>query len=155
MRDIFFEEVRRNSKLISEFVEKNGPDNDKTHYYNMLLFEARDQVINLSIIARKEGLLTLEETAEMMCKTGMEQYLRDMIMLIVDGTDPDLVEELCYSRYFSKGFSGYEGLIFLIYMSGGLALQTGHNPRIIEENIKWLLPDSVTPYVEYIDYRFL
>lgn len=44
-------------------------------------------IINLSNIARKEGLLALEEAAN-----GIEDpFLKKGIMLVVDGTDPELV----------------------------------------------------------------
>ena len=44
-------------------------------------------IINLSNIARKEGLLALEEAAN-----GIEdEFLKKGIMLVVDGTDPELV----------------------------------------------------------------
>jgi chemotaxis protein MotA len=44
-------------------------------------------IINLSNIARKEGLLALEEAAN-----GIEdEFLKKGVMLVVDGTDPELV----------------------------------------------------------------
>ena len=44
-------------------------------------------IIDLSITARKEGLLALEEAAN-----GIEdEFLKKGIMLVVDGTDPELV----------------------------------------------------------------
>lgn len=49
--------------------------------------EAIRNIINLSNIARKEGLLALEEAAN-----GIEdEFLKKGIMLVVDGTDPELV----------------------------------------------------------------
>ncbi len=44
-------------------------------------------IINLSNVARKEGLLALEETAADI----EDAFLKKGIMLIVDGTDPELV----------------------------------------------------------------
>lgn len=49
--------------------------------------EVIHNIINLSNIARKEGLLALEEAAG-----GIEDaFLKKGIMLVVDGTDPELV----------------------------------------------------------------
>ena len=46
-----------------------------------------NQIISLSNTARKEGLLALEEAAN-----GIEDdFLKKGIMLVVDGTDPELV----------------------------------------------------------------
>ncbi len=47
-------------------------------------------IIGLSNVARKEGLLALEETAN-----GIEdEFLKKGILLIVDGTDPELVRSI-------------------------------------------------------------
>lgn len=47
-------------------------------------------IIKLSNVARKEGLLALEEAAN-----GMEnEFLKKGILLIVDGTDPELVRSI-------------------------------------------------------------
>jgi len=49
--------------------------------------DAIANIINMSNIARKEGLLALEEAAN-----GVEdEFLKKGIMLVVDGTDPELV----------------------------------------------------------------
>lgn len=49
--------------------------------------ETIQNIINLSNVARKEGLLALEEAAN-----GIEDdFLKKGILLIVDGTDPELV----------------------------------------------------------------
>lgn len=47
-------------------------------------------IINLSNVARKEGLLALEEAAE----TIEDNFLKKGILLIVDGTDPELVRNI-------------------------------------------------------------
>ena len=64
----------------------------------MLIFKAPalntaamiQKIIELSNVARKEGLLSLEEAASDMD----EQFLKKGILLIVDGTDPDLVRAI-------------------------------------------------------------
>lgn len=48
------------------------------------------KIIDLSNVARKEGLLSLEEAAADMD----EPFLKKGILLIVDGTDPDLVRAI-------------------------------------------------------------
>ncbi len=52
--------------------------------------EMIDKIINLSNVARKEGLLSLEEAASDMD----EPFLKKGVLLIVDGTDPDLVRDI-------------------------------------------------------------
>ncbi len=66
------------------------------------------KIIDLSNVARKEGLLSLEESAADMD----EPFLKKGILLVVDGTDPDLVRgiletemECIDSRH--KGTAGF------------------------------------------------
>lgn len=52
--------------------------------------ETIGNIINLSNVARKEGLLALEEAANSI----EDDFLKKGIMLIVDGTDPELVRSI-------------------------------------------------------------
>lgn len=55
------------------------------------------KIIELSNVARKEGLLSLEEAA-----TNMDEpFLKKGILLIVDGTDPDLVRGIMETELLS------------------------------------------------------
>lgn len=54
-------------------------------------------IINLSNLARKEGLLSLEEAASEL----NEPFLKKGIMLIVDGTDPELVRAIMETEIVS------------------------------------------------------
>ena len=55
------------------------------------------KIIDLSNVARKEGLLSLEEAASDMD----EPFLKKGILLIVDGTDPDLVRAIMETEMYS------------------------------------------------------
>lgn len=48
------------------------------------------QIINLANIARKEGLLALEDASEDLS----DDFLKKGILLIIDGTDPELVKNI-------------------------------------------------------------
>jgi len=69
---------------------------------------AIDTIVQLANTARKEGVLALEESA-----TNMgDQFLKKGIMLIVDGTDPELVKgimetELGYTDERHSGIAGF------------------------------------------------
>ncbi len=52
--------------------------------------ETIQNIINLSNVARKEGLLALEEAAN----TIDDPFLKKGVLLIVDGTDPELVRSI-------------------------------------------------------------
>jgi chemotaxis protein MotA len=68
------------------------------------------KIIELSNVARKEGLLSLEEAA-----TDLEEpFLKKGILLIVDGTDPELVRAIMETELVSvegrdDRFLGYTG----------------------------------------------
>lgn len=55
------------------------------------------KIIELSNIARKEGLLSLEEAASDM----EEPFMKKGVLLIVDGTDPDLVRAIMETELMS------------------------------------------------------
>lgn len=52
--------------------------------------EAIEQIVSLANLARKEGILALEDAASSMG----EPFLKKGVMLIVDGTDPELVRNI-------------------------------------------------------------
>ena len=60
----------------------------KQHNYEQT--ETIKKIIELSNVARKEGLLALEEAAESLD----DQFMKKGILLIVDGTEPDLVRAI-------------------------------------------------------------
>lgn len=72
--------------------------------------ETIKQIIDLSNVARKEGLLALEEAA-----TGIEDpFMKKGILLIVDGTDPELLrailetELICIESRHKKNIGFWE-----------------------------------------------
>lgn len=138
MRDIFFHELRecnRNIKKIENDVErKQGYD---------LLCKTIEKMCELTGIARHEGLLVLEEAAFDLGDLHNKEFLSYMILLIVDGTDPKLVEELGMAKYFATGVECFDALQYLIMLTGSLAIQDGENSRVIEEKLFSLVPMEV------------
>ncbi|HEX3023074.1 MAG TPA: MotA/TolQ/ExbB proton channel family protein, partial [Lachnospiraceae bacterium] len=59
--------------------------------------ETISKIIELSNVARKEGLLALEEAANNID----DQFLKKGILLIVDGTDPELVRSILETELIS------------------------------------------------------
>ena len=108
------------------------------------VIEAYDRAILFSDIARKEGLLALEEASEGLDLNDVTQeFLLQSIMLVVDGTDPELVAEIGMNRIVANSFSSFEGFVVLMYYKAALMIQSGVNPRVIEEYLKSLMPDFV------------
>ena len=74
--------------------------------------ETIKSIINLSNVARKEGLLALEEAAH-----GIEdEFMKKGVLLIVDGTDPELVRSIletelaCIESRHKGGIGFWESL---------------------------------------------
>lgn len=96
------------------------------------------EILMLANIACMKGLLALEEKATQ----SNNPYLIKGILLVVDGTDPEYVNEtLCISSVFSFK-TGIELLKEMIILEGVLSIQAGHNPRIIEEKLLSFLGDA-------------
>lgn len=65
-------------------------------------------IIDLANVARKEGLLALEEAAQQI----KDEFLQKGIMLIVDGTDPELVRNILETElsFIEDRHKGNQGL---------------------------------------------
>ena len=59
------------------------------------------QIIDLSNVARKEGLLSLEEAAGDLD----DEFMKKGILLIVDGTDPEFVRRILEDLYQIRCFA--------------------------------------------------
>lgn len=132
MRDLFFVELGKVNNEIKAMKE--------TQEGNAQVLEVIDEINYLSNVGRKQGLLALEEAV---CDLDdSKKNLKNMMMLIVDGTDPAMVEEICLMRYMASGYKAYQGLVYLMQMVGSLAIQQGENPRVIEEKLLAMVPES-------------
>ena len=144
MEELLFKELRESNKMIQTKLDEE----QKKECYN-LLAATTEKVLELCNLARKEGLLALEEETQNLEELQNEKHLKSMMMLIVDGTDPELVEEISTARMFASNMQGAEELNYLIMLIGCLSLQRGENPRIIEEKLLALLPkEAVDVYRE-------
>ena len=95
-------------------------------------------------VARHEGLIMLEDSIyEMKTVFTCREHFKKMLTLVVDGTDPEQVKEICLERYFIRNLQAYEGLEYLMLMVGSLALQAGEYPLLIEEKICNMLPEDL------------
>ena len=133
MRDIYYEELRRNCAESTKFTTEQMQK----------VIKAVKNVLVFNQLARKEGLLYLEECCESIDKETEEMYFAELLTLVIDGTDPELVIEYALSRYFGANLTGHEGIIYLIYFKGTLMIQAGDSPVIIEQILEAMLPENV------------
>lgn len=87
-----------------------------------------DYIVEAAEKAREEGLLSLEDDLD----TCPHPLLQFGLQLVVDGTDPDIVDDLLTARIVSINASGKDFLAQIICYAAALAIQQGDNPRIIE-----------------------
>lgn len=97
-----------------------------------------DLLVQSSEKARREGLLALEDDI------GEYEYplLKAGMQLVVDGTDPEIIEKLLSIRMLSGNRRGKEFVEQLIIYTGLLSIQSGDNPRITMEKCFALLGDD-------------
>ena len=100
--------------------------------------------------ARNEGLLSLEEAAESdrIKDQVLGNELPGIMMLIVDGTDPEIVEEICLRKYYTSDYSILERFLFLVYMNLLICIQTGESSYILKERLFAMMPDKVNDEIE-------
>ncbi|MBR4027048.1 MAG: hypothetical protein IKJ01_05760 [Lachnospiraceae bacterium] len=145
MRIIRLKELR---KIHSEIQEKNAvSDPMDIQNKETILYETVKKIVELAYIARREGLLALEDAVWDIALESAEEVLKHLIIMVVDGTEPQIVEEIGLSRYYAHLYTDYEALRYLMYLEGALSIQAGENPRILEERLKVMLPANM--YLTY------
>jgi len=112
-----------------------------------MLLNGMKKVLKLNWIARAEGLLALEEAVLDIPLASEEEELRQLIILLVDGTDAEVLEGIAWSRYYAGLYSDYAALRYFMYLEGTLSIQAGVNPWLLEEKLKTMLPHDM--YLEY------
>lgn len=137
-RDIFFDELRKQAQKLKEYrvslpEEARLSEDEK-------LYKAVDCIEHFGHIVRNEGFLGLEEAVYKLNDTEKGEYLDDMVMWVVDGTLPDVVQELCLIRFFAGDYDTLESMRFLICMAGILQIQNGLNPLVIRSMLLNMLP---------------
>lgn len=136
MNNIFYGELRRACN------EMYG-DRENSEKISKVI-EAYDRVILWANIARREGLLALEEACEGLERNDTSQeFLFQSIMLVVDGTDPELLAEIGMQRIVANNYSSYESFCVLLYYKAALLIQSGANPYIIKEYLESLMPSYI------------
>ena len=116
-------------------------------YNEKMILSAVKRVMELNRLARLEGLLALEEAVWDISPEDKEEGLKQLIFLLVDGTDPEMIEGIGLARYYAGLYSDYEALRYFIYLEGALSIQAGENPRVVEEKLKSMLPPEL--YLQY------
>ncbi len=136
--EVFYKELREKSKSVSQDL-----DTDKTEGKEII--NSCKALLELYDTVRKEGLLSLLEKMEDGYIQGLllSAELSHMLEHLVDGYEPDEIEETAMKRFFSRDYKGIEGFVFLLYLDSTIKIQSGVNPRVFTDNISSLLPEAL------------
>lgn len=100
------------------------------------VIDAAKNLMILADLARKEGLLVLEDRAQ----TITSDYLKQLILLVVDGNFPEIIAEIGTNIYWTKAPDGADAMVDYMYLRGMLGIQNGDNLSILESVLVSLMP---------------
>lgn len=100
------------------------------------LIDAATEIMTFANLARREGLLALEDAA----KRTKSDFLRQLVILVVDGTCPEIIAEIGTNFYWTKAPDGEDAMADYLFLRGMLAIQDGENPRALEKILLSLMP---------------
>lgn len=104
---------------------------ESTPTRQMDLDEIREVLVSMAEISRTEGILALEDFVD--GSTKIEDWLRDGLRLALDGTEPEILEDLLETQAQALVHS-YETRCKMI-VKGIAALHSGDNPRIVDHKL--------------------
>lgn len=103
------------------------------------VIDAAKNLMRLADLARKEGLLVLEDMAQ----TISSDFLKQLILLVVDGNFPEIIVEIGTNIYWTKASDGADAMVDYMYLRGMLGIQNGDNPRALESILVSLMPTEL------------
>lgn len=117
------------------------------------IFETLAIIYRMAMVARKEGLLSVEESVYRVAENMLEDILPGT-QFLVDGVEPELLAELMTNEYWRDRRQGNDALVKFIMIRGLLLIQQGINPRMIQDILLALLPQQLHPaYKKYVEQR--
>ncbi len=143
MHQMFFMELKNKCNEI----KSDANNQEKINH----VIRAYDTILHFSNAARQEGLLALEEKAAKLDKNINNEpdlFFKFLIMMVVDGTEPALIEEAGMNRCIAFNLPSYNGLIRLMYLKGALMIQAGNNPAAIRCFLKTMMPLNILKVLE-------
>ncbi|MBE5848544.1 MAG: hypothetical protein E7298_00070 [Lachnospiraceae bacterium] len=100
-------------------------------------------ILELSSLARKEGLLAIDEDNFDYSKYPLGDYLKRLIMCVVDGAESEEIEERGMTLYASSNHSNIDRLLLLVYLNGCLSIKNRENPRIMGDKLEAMIPKKI------------
>lgn len=139
MNDLFYIELREKNREIRTFEQTGSPD--EIREWQDQTIEMLETLVQLSIVARNEGLLALESAADALDESLFYgEALKELVYPVTDGISLTIVEEIGMQRYFAGDMKGYQGLNYLLLLKGMSAISQNENPWIVEWKLRTMLP---------------
>ncbi|MGN0325868.1 MAG: FliG C-terminal domain-containing protein [Lachnospiraceae bacterium] len=136
MKKFWAEELK--TKCIEIAFENENPEMVSS------VIEAYDRILHFDGIAKKEGLLALEEAgAELDREDSSQELFYKMIRLVVDGLNMEYVSSIGANYYITLNLPSYAGLMNMMYIQGILLIQGGVPSWIIKETLKSMMPKVI------------
>jgi hypothetical protein len=139
MMKILYEELREKGKEVKD--EAAGGSR---------YFEAVKIIRMAENLARKEGCLALDPDPECGKTASMipaENPFMDVLRFIADGKEAVHIMDIMLMKYYAQDLKGTDGIIFLMYIVGGLSIQAGEAPDVLLEKLEAMIPAKF--YEEY------
>ncbi|MCR5773537.1 MAG: hypothetical protein K6G42_00500 [Lachnospiraceae bacterium] len=140
MGDVFYKELKQVSK---DILSKKGKTKEAG---NRALLETSREILDVAFVVRREGLPVLEAFTHKI----KDKSIAAMLMYAIDGTSTEILEDICWSKYYASELKGYDALIYMLWLKSILSMQEGENPIVISERIKAMLPAEILENFEEI-----
>ena len=133
MGDVFYNELKTATRDIAAKKGKTKTAGNKA------LLDTCRQILDIAFVVRREGLPVLEAFTHKI----EDKSIAAMIMYAIDGTSNEILEDICWSKYFASELEGYDALIYMLWLKGILSMQEGENPIVISEMLKAMIPPEL------------
>lgn len=98
-----------------------------------------DLIISLYEKGERLGLLSLEEELDSIDNPLLKKGLQ----FVIDGVDPQIVEEVIYTYMMSARFRGIDLLNAAVILDGILGIQSGYSPNMLREKLSAFLGKDI------------
>lgn len=148
---LLFPELKKSHEILRQEEAMLSPEDKKAGHTEFV--KHCEEILRYSYVARKEGLLSLEEVATEKEKNPEGVFDKELIQMVVEGCDPEVVKRIILLKYFSSEQTVIEKIKNIMSIYGFLSIQAGENPRIILQMLANMIPSDVRDQTLNIPYR--
>lgn len=147
MLDHFFiPELKKLYGALSE--DEKSMSQEEITKVHALIRDRAEIIMELSRVAKKDGLLALDESIEKI--EGCED-VKLLASYIIDGNDPKVIQQLSIMNYISKQLEAVDSILNIITIYGMLEIQAGKNRRRLAGLLNSMMPSDVALDVDLYD----